>query len=110
MSEAINTTEYGVQYPDGTEDWSVSSWYGNTLTDVAQKGFQEQYEMRLASLGVKAGSVKFVQREVTTTYGDPEEFTPFSTDGDAEEAVGPEDGTMPEDTPEPTEQTTSTEG
>lgn len=68
MTDKEIIIEHGVKYPNGTYDWKVKEWFGDTDTQAAQDNFQEQYELRLAALGAEAGKVEFVQHTKTTTY------------------------------------------
>lgn len=90
--------QYGVQYPDGTLDWSAAEAWGDLWDPRTQADFQRNYEIRLAAYGVAAGRVRFVQRTVRTEYGDLEEATPPETEGDddgTEEAPSPAGDNLP---------------
>jgi len=65
---AETETQYGARYPDETIDWRTATWFGSIDTPEARRNFEEQYRLRLASLGVPMQDLEFVTRERTTTY------------------------------------------
>lgn len=71
MSFFVSTVGYGVQYPSDVYDWNVQSGFGDIRTPDAQALFQKNYDARVRALGMEPGPVRFVQRIVTTEYGDP---------------------------------------
>lgn len=66
-------TQYGVRYPDGTEDWDTRSWYGHIETASARATFEEQYLHTIPRVG-EAPKLVFLTRVATTTYGKAEEI------------------------------------
>lgn len=93
--ETIDTMQYGVEYPDGTLDWTAADAWGALWDPLVQQDFQRNYEARLLGLGVKAGQVSFVQRTVHIQYGDPEAAVPPSSAEPIEEDTT-DDGSDPD--------------
>ena len=70
MAETVTTVEYGVLYPDGSQDWKTASWFGSISEPRHRENFNEQYRLRLEAMGVPGMSVRFLKREVTTITSD----------------------------------------
>jgi hypothetical protein len=68
MSDSV--VQYGVIYPDGTEDWNVTSWFGLIDEPGQQESFRTMYTQRLSALGVTSApaDLKFMRRKANTTY------------------------------------------
>lgn len=71
MSDQSITTQFGVTYPNGVTEWATEAWFGAIDTPEKRATFQEQYNLKLQSLGVPGQGLSFVTREVTSTYGAP---------------------------------------
>lgn len=80
MSEAVSKTEYGVVYPDGTEEWNLSSWYGMIDDGPSQDQFKKSYVQRMRVQGITvtdedADKIKFMTRTAVTTYTNVKDIT-----------------------------------
>lgn len=74
------STQYGVVYPDGTEEWNLSSWFGMIDDGPSQYQFKHQWVIRMNNVGVTvsdedADKIKFMSRVATTTYSDETDIT-----------------------------------
>ena len=65
----LTRTQHGVRYPNGAEDWDVERTFGSIATPFQRQQFQEQYDTRLAALGIPSVPLTFLCREVTETAG-----------------------------------------
>ena len=71
MTTSETTTEFGVQYPDGTFDWTTSRSFGSLDTPQLRRDFTKQYEARIRKMGIEPSPLQFFTRECTKTYTDP---------------------------------------
>ncbi len=74
------STQYGVRYPDGTEDWTVNSWFGLVDDGVSQDQFKHQWVIRMQNQGIQAtpedaDQIKFLRRTVQKVYSNLQDIT-----------------------------------
>jgi len=73
--KTMKEIEYGIQWPDGTVEWGV--WMPNMNsaridTPEGREEFLKDYEARTKGLHMPTvGKILFLQRTVTTKYGEP---------------------------------------
>lgn len=80
----VTETQFGVRYINGVEDWKTHTWWGTIHLPELRASFQEQYDLRMASMGIPSMKCTFLTRTVTTSVSDveiivdpePEEPTP----------------------------------
>lgn len=70
-AEISTTTQYGVRYQNGEEDWTTRSWFGHIESPEMRESFQEQYDLRMKQFGIPPMKVTFLRRTVTTTIDEP---------------------------------------
>jgi len=68
--DASAVEEFGILYPDGKIEWQYTD---DIQSRSGQRAAQEAYNEKLvfAHTGKKAGTLQFVKRIVTTSYGTP---------------------------------------
>lgn len=84
MDNSTTVRQYGVRYPNGSEDWNTAASWGTIDSPHLRESFQEQYRIRMESFGMPPMKVQFFQRDITTLIENLQEV----------------DDTVPEDEPE----------
>lgn len=115
MPNTTVTTEYGVRYLNGTEDWDTARWFGSIELPESRETFREQYDLRMSGMGAPIMPLTFLKRVKTITYDgpyaindnpvettpEPEIEPPIEGDDETNEEEVIEDGTEPGTDPEP---------
>lgn len=97
MPSSTTTTEYGVRYLNGEEDWNTRSWFGHIESVEMRESFQEQYNLRMKQFGMPPMKVTFLTRTSTTTISDAvviDDSVPPAAEPPAEQPPAEEESTV----------------